>query len=133
MQTPLQTTLPQPDLTQLPTRAPDDFDKKDAKKEMKQIRKDLIEWQEKLYAENKQSVLVVLQGMDASGKDGLIRRVFSGINPQGVRVFSFKEPPSASWPTTFSGASTAARPPAAWCTSSTAPTTRTCSSPASSA
>ena len=88
----MQTTLPNPDLTQLPTRAPDDFDKKDAEKEMEQIHADLIEWQEKLYAENKQSVLIVLQGMDASGKDGLIRRVFSGLNPQGVRVFSFKEP-----------------------------------------
>ena len=88
----MQTTLPKPDLTQLSTHAPKDLDRKDAEKEMEQIHADLIEWQEKLYAENKQSVLVVLQGMDASGKDGLIRRVFSGLNPQGVRVFSFKEP-----------------------------------------
>jgi len=88
----MQTTLPNIDLTQLPTRAPDTIDKKEAEKEMEGIREELVEWQEKLYAENKRSILVVLQGMDASGKDGLIRRVFSGINPQGVRVFSFKEP-----------------------------------------
>ena len=46
----------------------------------------------KLYAENRRAVLVVLQGMDAAGKDGLIRTVFSGLNPQGCRVTSFKAP-----------------------------------------
>ena len=45
-----------------------------------------------LYAENRRSVLVVLQGMDTSGKDGVIRHVFSGINPQGCHVTSFKKP-----------------------------------------
>ena len=48
--------------------------------------------QELLYAENKNKVLVVLQGMDTSGKDGTIRNVFNGVNPQGVRVVSFKVP-----------------------------------------
>jgi PPK2 family polyphosphate:nucleotide phosphotransferase len=45
-----------------------------------------------LYAEGKRRVLVVLQAMDTGGKDGVIRKVFTGINPQGVRVVSFKAP-----------------------------------------
>ena len=48
--------------------------------------------QELLYAEHKHKVLVVLQAMDTGGKDGVIRRVFDGVNPQGVRVASFKVP-----------------------------------------
>jgi PPK2 family polyphosphate:nucleotide phosphotransferase len=48
--------------------------------------------QELLFAEAKHKVLIVLQGMDTSGKDGVIRRVFDGVNPQGVRVASFKVP-----------------------------------------
>ena len=50
------------------------------------------EWQLKLYAENKRSLLVVLQGLDASGKDGAIKKVFARVNPMGVRVVSFKKP-----------------------------------------
>lgn len=80
------------DLTQLPTRAPAGFHKPDAERQLKQIQRELVDWQTRLYAENRRSVLIVLQGMDASGKDGLIRRVFSGLNPQGVEVHSFKEP-----------------------------------------
>jgi PPK2 family polyphosphate:nucleotide phosphotransferase len=45
-----------------------------------------------LYAENKRSVLIILQGMDASGKDGTIKHVMSGVNPQGCSVTSFKQP-----------------------------------------
>lgn len=48
--------------------------------------------QEVLYAEHKHKVLIVLQAMDTGGKDGVIRRVFDGVNPQGVRVASFKVP-----------------------------------------
>ena len=48
--------------------------------------------QERLYAEAQRSVLLVLQGMDTSGKDGTIRRVFTGLNPSGVHVVSFKAP-----------------------------------------
>jgi PPK2 family polyphosphate:nucleotide phosphotransferase len=80
------------DLTKLPTRAPHSINKEKASRELERLRQELIELQDRLYAENRRSVLVVLQGMDASGKDGLIRRVFSGINPQGVRVHAFKEP-----------------------------------------
>jgi PPK2 family polyphosphate:nucleotide phosphotransferase len=49
-------------------------------------------FQERLWAEHKHKVLVVLQGMDTSGKDGVIRKVFEGVNPQGVRVAAFKAP-----------------------------------------
>ena len=52
----------------------------------------LAELQELLYAGHQHSMLVVLQGMDSAGKDGTIRRVFEGVNPQGVRVVSFKAP-----------------------------------------
>jgi PPK2 family polyphosphate:nucleotide phosphotransferase len=52
----------------------------------------LGELQERLYAESRQSLLVVLQATDAGGKDGTIRHVFRGLNPQGVRVASFKAP-----------------------------------------
>jgi PPK2 family polyphosphate:nucleotide phosphotransferase len=45
-----------------------------------------------LYADGDQSLLVVLQGLDAAGKDGVVRHVFSGMNPQGTRVFGFKQP-----------------------------------------
>ncbi|MDU0370625.1 PPK2 family polyphosphate kinase [Hymenobacter endophyticus] len=79
-------------LKKLPTRAPENHHKNTTLRELKKLRQELIDLQDRLYAENKHSVLVILQGMDASGKDGLIRRVFSGINPQGVQVHSFKEP-----------------------------------------
>ena len=52
----------------------------------------LGELQERLYANGEQSVLVVLQGMDTSGKDGTIKHVMSGVNPQGCKVASFKAP-----------------------------------------
>ena len=48
--------------------------------------------QYRLYAEDRRSLLLVLQGLDASGKDGVVRRVFDGVNPMGVRVSSFKVP-----------------------------------------
>lgn len=50
--------------------------------------------QDKLYAHNKYSILIILQAMDAAGKDGAIRHVMSGLNPQGVNVHSFKTPSS---------------------------------------
>lgn len=57
-----------------------------------ELRQDLDVLQEKLYAEHKHRVLVVFQAMDTGGKDGTIRAVFEGVNPQGVRVASFKTP-----------------------------------------
>ncbi len=74
------------------TRAPRHLKKAKIKKEFKKILKELDEYQNLLYAEGKHSILIVVQGMDASGKDGLTRDVFSTMNPQGVRVASFKAP-----------------------------------------
>lgn len=69
-----------------------DGSKDEGKTELDQLTKDLEGLQERLYAENKHAILIVLQGMDTSGKDGTIRHVFEGVNPQGVRVASFKVP-----------------------------------------
>jgi len=63
-----------------------------AEKDFVSLRHKFIELQPKLYAEGKQKLLIVLQAMDAGGKDGTTRKVFRGVNPQGVRVTSFKKP-----------------------------------------
>ncbi len=55
-------------------------------------REALAEWQTRLWAESKRSLLLIVQGTDASGKDGTIGHVFDGVNPQGTRVTSFKVP-----------------------------------------
>ena len=68
-------------------------DQKTAAKLEKTLKR-LDELQDLLYAEKKHALLVVLQGMDASGKDGTIRHVMSGVSPQGCSVTSFKEPNS---------------------------------------
>ena len=67
-------------------------DRDKAEKEFEELREELIRWQPALYAEGKQKLLVVLQAMDAGGKDGTIRHTLKGVNPQGVRVASFKKP-----------------------------------------
>lgn len=54
----------------------------------------LTELQDKLYAQNKYKMLIILQAMDAAGKDGAIKHVMSGLNPSGVKVYSFKAPSS---------------------------------------
>ncbi len=69
-----------------------DLTKEEMKKEIKKNIKKIKILQEKLYAESKQSLLIVLQALDAGGKDGTIRKVFGKINPQGCRVTSFKVP-----------------------------------------
>lgn len=79
-------------LTGLSTRAPKEFEKEYTKGLTLGLKTQLDTLQNLLYAENKHSVLVIIQGMDASGKDGAIRNVFSGLNPQGVTVHSFKTP-----------------------------------------
>jgi PPK2 family polyphosphate:nucleotide phosphotransferase len=75
---------------------PDDDGGVSSKKEARELLlaniKRLNELQYLLYAEDRRSVLVVLQGIDAAGKDGTIRHVMSGLNPQGCRVVSFKKP-----------------------------------------
>ncbi|MBD0333500.1 MAG: polyphosphate kinase, partial [Chitinophagaceae bacterium] len=79
-------------LSQIPTKAPGEYDKRQTREQTEELLKELGELQNLLYAEAKYSVLVILQGPDASGKDGAIRKVFGRLNPQGVRVQSFKEP-----------------------------------------
>jgi PPK2 family polyphosphate:nucleotide phosphotransferase len=64
----------------------------EAEGELEELRKELRKLQHKLYAENRRSVLVVLQGMDAAGKDGTVSHVMSGLNPLGVKVVAFKAP-----------------------------------------
>lgn len=70
----------------------DDDKKKDI---LEDISKKLGKLQDKMYANNRYSVLIVLQGMDTSGKDSLIREVFKNFNARGVNVYSFKQPTDA--------------------------------------
>ena len=79
-------------LADLSTRAPKELDKKEIKEKTQAMLKELDDLQNLMYAEGKHSVLVVIQGMDGSGKDGVIRNVFGNLNPQGVTVQSFKVP-----------------------------------------
>lgn len=80
-------------LEKLPTDGKQFHDnRKTAETEFKTYRRELVEYQRRLYAEGKQKLLIVFQAMDAGGKDGTIRNVFRGVNPQGVRVTSFKVP-----------------------------------------
>lgn len=67
-------------------------DKQEAEGELVKLNQRLEALQELLWAEGKRKVLVVLQAMDTGGKDGTIRHVFNGVNPQGVKVASFKAP-----------------------------------------
>lgn len=73
---------------------PDDLDKKELKKQLEGDKKHISDLQELLYASGSHSLLMVFQAMDAAGKDSAIRHVMSGVNPQGVRVWSFKAPSS---------------------------------------
>ena len=79
-------------LDDISTRAPHNFEKGDTKNKLEEVLIELNDLQNLLFAENKHSVLVILQGMDASGKDGVIRNVFTSMNPQGVSVTGFKAP-----------------------------------------
>jgi PPK2 family polyphosphate:nucleotide phosphotransferase len=67
-------------------------DRDAAEKEFRELRDEFVLWQWRLYAEGKRRLLIIFQAMDAGGKDGAIRHVFQGVNPQGVRVTSFKAP-----------------------------------------
>lgn len=70
-------------------------DKEDYEDALKANVKELSDLQELHYASNKYAVLLIFQAMDAAGKDGVIRHVLSGINPQGCQIFSFKHPVAA--------------------------------------
>lgn len=67
-------------------------EKEEVQERFEQLKEELNELQDKLFAQKKYSLLVVFQGMDCSGKDGAIKKVFSGVNPHGFRVSSFKKP-----------------------------------------
>src|SRR3954453_13935777 len=70
----------------------DGIDRAEAEAELAGLVERIAELQARLYAEESRAVLVVLQGIDAAGKDSTVKHVFSGTNPQGVRVYTFKEP-----------------------------------------
>src|SRR3712207_2330971 len=75
-----------------PDESEDYLSKDDVKKEIHAHRRRISDLQARLYAEQKRSLLIVLQAMDTGGKDGTIKGVFRGVNPQGCHVWSFKAP-----------------------------------------
>ncbi len=79
-------------LKNIDTKAPKDWQKAATKKKTETIVKKLSDLQNVLYAEKKHSILIVLQGMDASGKDGVLKNVFSHFNPRNINVHSFDVP-----------------------------------------
>lgn len=79
-------------LSKISTRAPKQLDKAEIKEKTAAIVEKLDDLQNLLYASSQHSLLIILQGMDASGKDGAIRKVFGNMTPQGVKVHSFKVP-----------------------------------------
>jgi PPK2 family polyphosphate:nucleotide phosphotransferase len=74
------------------TNEKDDLDKDKAEKILDANRERLNDFQEKLYAQDRWSVLLIFQGMDAAGKDSAVKHIFAGVNPQGCEVHSFKQP-----------------------------------------
>ena len=78
--------------SELPTKVDLGLTEEELKSRLKKNRKKKHELQERLYAEDKRSLLIVFQAMDAAGKDSTIREVFKGLNPQGTGFFSFKAP-----------------------------------------
>ena len=83
-------------LKKWPTKAETVYKTKDQyKKLLEEHVAHLSEQQQLLYADNRHAILLIFQAMDAAGKDGAIRHVMSGVNPQGCQVFSFKHPSAA--------------------------------------
>lgn len=80
------------EIRKAPTRADADPGKKANKEALEELVERLAGIQEKLYADNRYGVLLIFQALDAAGKDGTIRAVLTGVNPSGIRVFSFKAP-----------------------------------------
>jgi len=79
-------------LHKIDTDAPKKMDKEHFKNELQKLKLTIEELQNLLYAEDKHSVLIVIQGMDAAGKDGAVKNVFEAVSPMGCRVIAFKEP-----------------------------------------
>ena len=81
-------------IAESPITSSSDTSRSTLKKELKKLRKEIGELQHRLFAEDKNSLLLVFQAMDAAGKDSTIRAVLSGVNPAGCEVSSFKKPSS---------------------------------------
>ena len=79
-------------ISDFPTKYEGKLSKKEGRKMLADEQEKLRELQERLYSDGSQSILIVLQAMDAAGKDSLIKHVFGGVNPQGCAVTSFKTP-----------------------------------------
>lgn len=80
-------------LKKAPTQIDDLYEDSDHYKALlRQQAADIDEWQERMYAHNRYGLLIIFQALDAAGKDGTIKHVFTGTNPTGVRVYSFKRP-----------------------------------------
>ena len=79
-------------LAKLSARAPKSVNKEKTKKELEKLKVKIAELQNILFAEGKHAILVVIQGMDASGKDGAVKNVFDAVNPAGCHVISYKKP-----------------------------------------
>lgn len=80
------------DIYKLNTRAPEDLKKDDIKEKTKDLASEIKELTTMMYANKKHSLLIVLQGMDSSGKDGVSKAVFSKVSPTMVSAYSFKKP-----------------------------------------
>ena len=91
----------------------------------------MADQQLRIYAERRHSVLIVLQGLDAAGKDSVVKHILSTMNPMSCTVTAFKVPTPTKTRMTSSGAITRARPPRAGSRSSTGATTNRCWSSAS--
>lgn len=79
-------------LDKIDTNPSNSVDKGEIKKEWKELNKRMVDYQKKMNAQGEYSLLIIFQGMDASGKDGATRRVLEGVNPSGIHVKSFKKP-----------------------------------------
>ncbi len=86
------TSMTKNKITEAGYRAPKKFSKEKTKRELELLKIKLGDLQNVLFAEGKHSVLIVVQGMDASGKDGAVKNVFEALNPMGCRVIAFKKP-----------------------------------------
>ena len=84
--------MPKIKLAEISTTPPKEYDKKKYKKEQREMAKEIGELHETMFAEGKNSLLVVMQGMDSSGKDGATRETFKYCSPNGIQATSFKKP-----------------------------------------
>lgn len=90
-------------IKETPTEYKGELTKQEGVELLKKEKEKLRELQEKLYADGSQSLLVIIQAMDAAGKDSLIEHVFGGVNPQGCNVTSSKLPVAKNMLTIFCG------------------------------